>query len=365
MTKEDLKEALAVSIEQNRLNKFVRLFEAYVDIVETASAKSILQVDDSIVTIQGVTPSQISLSALAYSIRLGRLEFIKYLVEEARSSLAKVCEALATVKKTPLDVICENGQLMVLKYLLPKLDGIKPTSESEPDENQDESIFAASKQIQVRTPDQLRLLSNTYTAVQRAAEKGHSDIIKYLYTYYKATENPPLQCDITHIDEASGENCALLAAKSGNLALLEFLFYEAKADFFILNKRRESALQLAVLGSKKAPKVSYLPAVKFLCEEVGIDITYEYEETLLLVEDIKIVVYLQQELDSRGINVTKSQIEARFSARYNGTSEITRISRNTLLLQELREELSADLSSIPLVEDSLLDTPLSIWGHAL
>jgi ankyrin repeat protein len=360
MTKEDLKAAFATSIEENRLNRFVRLFEAYVDVID--SARSVLQVDDAIVTIQGVTPSQVSLSALAYSIRLGRLEFIKYLVEEARSSLAKVCEALATVKKTPLDVICENGQLVVLKYLLPKLDGIKPTSASEPDEHEDESIFAAPKQIQARTHDQLRLLNNTYTAVQRAAEKGHTEVIKYLFTYYKAAGNPPLQCDINHIDEASGENCALLAAKSGSMELLVFLFYEAKADFFILNKRRESALQLAVLGSKRAPKVSYLPVVKFLCEKVGIDITYEYEETLLLVEDRTIVAYLQQKLDSRGISVSKSQIEAKFSARYNGASETTRIGRNTILLKELRDELSADLSSIPIVEDSLLDTPLSIWA---
>mmetsp|Transcript_1665 Transcript_1665/g.3576 ORF Transcript_1665/g.3576 Transcript_1665/m.3576 type:complete len:374 (-) Transcript_1665:89-1210(-) len=358
LSRGDFKGSLAQLIEENRVKKFILMFETYVDIVETNKVKPVMKVDESVISVQGI-----ELSALAYAIRLGRLEIVRYLMEEARASLTKVCEALMIVRKTPLDVVCENGHLQLLTYLLPKLDNIKPTSASEPDEKADESLFAVTRQTQSQTYEQLRLLTSTYTAVQRACEKGHFSVVKYIYQYYNGKCVPPVQCDLNHIDETTGENCALLAAKSGNLQLLNFLYYEVEADFFILSKRRESAIQLAVVGSKKTPKNTYLPAIKFLCEDVGLDVAYEYEETLLLAEDQQIVAYLERELTKRGINTNKILLERKYTTKYNSPTEnvIPILPQEKSLLKELREELNSDLSSIQMVSTSQLDTPLE-WS---
>lgn len=349
----EFKEFLAQLIEENKAKKFILKFSTYV-LTGSQKSKPVMKVDECVITLQGVRSKQIELSALAYAIRLGRLEIVTYLIEEAGASLSRVCDSLIVIRKTPLDVLCENGHLHLLTYLLPKLDSLKARVHSEPDEKADESLFAVTRHTQSHTYEQIRLLASTYTAAHRATERGHFAIVKYLYNYYKGN-SPPQQCDVHYIDETSGENCALLAAKSGNLQLLNFLHYEAEADFFILSKRRESALQLAVVGSKKTPKISYLAAIKFLCEVVGIDVSYEYEETLLLAEDQAIVAYLERELVKRGVNTNKAVLERKYMTKYNVPSESLPPQKpGKSILNELREEMQSDLSSIQCVSRSEL-----------
>jgi len=49
--------------------------------------------------------------------------------------------------------------------------------------------------------------------------------------------------------------------------------------------------------------------VKYLVENVGIDVTYEYEETLLAVADNKIAKYLENRLRTIGIVTSKKHID--------------------------------------------------------
>jgi hypothetical protein len=346
LSKPSLKANLVQSIDEDHIISFIRLFNTYV--CQPSGQRAVMKVDEAITTVSEVRLPQLDLSALGYAIRLGRLEIARYLIEEAGASLGSVCEVLKTFNKSPLDILCENGHLPLLKYLLPMLDSIQASSADEPSAV-DESLFAVAKETKRVSLTQARLLSCTYTAVQRAADKGHYAVVKYLHSYY--ADSPPLQCDLHHIDETTGENCALLAARSGNFQLLYFLHYEAKADFFVLNKRRESAVQLAIVGSKRWPKVTYLHVIKFLYEVVGIDVAFEYEEALLVAEDPGIVAYIESQLRSRGINVAKAEVDRLYEVKRNPHVEEAKSLQLPLILAELVDS-ETSLSSILYVSES-------------
>jgi sulfur relay (sulfurtransferase) DsrC/TusE family protein len=357
MTTASLKATLTKLIEERKTHKFVRVFRAYSQGARPATC--LMKVDEYITNIQGVRLRQTQLSALAYAIRLGRVDIVRYLIEEAESSLGKVAEELLKVGKTPLDIICESGHVHMLKYLLPKLVTIKSVTSRATDSKAKRSLLSLEKQ-----PDENVSSLLHYTAVQEASQRGHFSVVKYLYTYYQDLGTPPPQeCDLHYIEENSGENCALLAAKSGCLQLLQFLHTEAHADFSLLNKRQESALQLAVVGSKRLPRVRFLPVIKFLCEDVGLNVMYEYEETLLLAEDTSIVGYLERQLASRGISVTKGSLEMKYMARHSTLAEYTKQDQEPLYKGKC-EEIHVDLSAIEPVELGQEETPVN-WSNFL
>lgn len=284
------------------------------------------------------------------------------MIDEANASLLSVYKALEIIKKTPLDLVCENGHLFLLEYLLPKIEAIKselPEDDAHKADSSNETLFATTRPTQCHTYEQIRLLSNTYTAVQRACEKGHFQIIKFIFTYYK-NATPPQDCDLHHIDESTGENCALLAAKSGNLNLIKFLHREVKADFYIISKRRESALQLAIVGSRRS-KLSFLSVIQYLCEEVRVNPTYEYEEALLLAEEKPIVTYLEMQLDRFGIKTTKLLLERKYAVKCNSPSENVKSEPYpSHILDDISQMELADISSIQMVMES--EMSISLWS---
>jgi ankyrin repeat protein len=329
LTKTQFKAKLIQLIADNKLARFKALFASC-----TVHRSGALKVDEVITSMQGA----LQFNALAYAIKLGRLEFVQYLVEEAQASLSPVSKPSSVVMKTPLDLVCENGSLPILEYLLPKIDNSKQTGTSEPDEKTEHSPSAMGT-----------------TAVQRACERGHFPLVKFIYAYYRDNPKPPKECDLHYVDEISGENCALLAAKARNLELLRYLHSEVKADFTILNKRRESALQIAIVSGKLA-KVPCLPVVRFLVEEVGLEPSYEYEETLLIAEEQAIVAYLERRLIDHGINVNKVLLELKYSVCKQGNSSVD--------LHDQRDKHVADISSISVVAESQIWTPLE-WSEVL
>mmetsp|Transcript_33022 Transcript_33022/g.58137 ORF Transcript_33022/g.58137 Transcript_33022/m.58137 type:complete len:264 (+) Transcript_33022:1393-2184(+) len=225
-------------------------------------------------------------------------EIVKYLIEEAGASLEVFRQTMALLRRTPLDVICEQGHTKLLKYMLPLLE--KTATED-------------SETIKLhQSEDQTLLFPSTYTAVQRAAEKGHTSILMYICEYYRARK-APIECDIHYVDDISGENCALLASRSGKAELIRYLHEECRANFSVVNKRGESALQLAAVGSKKNPKGSFLDCFRYLCEVVKVDVNHEHEETLLLLEDPKLISYVEKRLKLSGLSVTKSSLEQKYA----------------------------------------------------
>lgn len=336
-------------IESNNITKFKAHFALCTG--TTSKHKPMMETDEYITTQQGVTLTQISLNALAYSIRLGRLEIVRFLLEEANASLQQVHRSLTAIGKTPLDLICENGHLALLEYLLPKLEVFKPEELNDDKEEANESLFAETRNTQF-TPSEHQMFAFTHTAIQRACEKGHYAVVKHLYTYFKGAPTTPLVCDLHYRDETTGENCALLAAKSGNLKLIKFLHQEVKADFTVRNYRAESALQLALIGSRRS-NLPYLAVVRYLCEEVGVDVTYQYEEALLLTEEHVVVEYLEKLLNKHGFEASKVVLERKYALKHNNPlTEAKSEPHSSCILKALQQELESDLSSILLAEDS-------------
>ena len=296
--------SLLLAIENGKLEEVNALFHRF---MRKEAPSFVFDVDEVIITLQ-----EVPLNSLAYSFRAGQTEIAHFLLSNCSASLPKLYQTYQLIGRTPLDIACEYGFLSLVQYFLPIhiREGEKHRHSPSPHESLEEmSIFAAPKErTTLSLQVDLRVASPYQPAVHRACEHGHIDVVRYLYQQFKDKPAPP-DCDINAIDDKAGENCAFIAARSGNLPMIRFLHEECNADFHRLNRRRESAIQVAVTGAKRKPGLSYLACVKYLVETVGIDVTYAYEETLLICEDKSMVFYLENQLYLRGIIITKTKID--------------------------------------------------------
>ena len=153
-----------------------------------------------------------------------------------------------------------------------------------------------------------------------AAESGHLDLIAYLHTFMKtlasdesssnnANSQIRVQLDIQGKDHLTGENAVLMACKMGHFSVLKYLHEQAGVDVHSLNFRNETAVFLAALGSRKLKHMPFLQIIMYLNEVCGVDILYNYEETLLVCDDKKIINYLERYLKSKGILISKTRID--------------------------------------------------------
>ena len=66
-------------------------------------------------------------------------------------------------------------------------------------------------------------------------------MVKYIKEYF-IDKTPPVELDFNYINEFTGENCALIACKSGNLELIKYLYLNTDSNFHIISKRDEGAI---------------------------------------------------------------------------------------------------------------------------
>ena len=142
-----------------------------------------------------------------------------------------------------------------------------------------------------------------------ATEQGNIQFLSHIIKRFPG-KKAPKEFNIHSIDEESGENSALIACKKGNLSLIAFL-YKNKADFFLNNRCGENALTIALAGCARNKENILFQIIVYLIETVRVDITHNYEETLLLAKGRSIILYLEEKLAYRGIHATKFQIEER------------------------------------------------------
>ena len=169
----------------------------------------------------------------------------------------------------------------------------------------------------------------------------------------------PNEFDVHYQDEYSGNNSALVACKTGSLELIKFLHEQCKVDFHIFNKRKESAIQILAVWSKKKKQKKFKECFKYLIETVGVNYTYEFEETLLILDDKSIIMYLEEKLKLDGISVSKSRVDDKYSISNNRVpavidpafeAKLSKIRGNKFNFKELfkeeLEESKVDISSI-------------------
>ena len=133
---------------------------------------------------------------------------------------------------------------------------------------------------------------------------------------YFADKKPPSELDIHYIDELTGENCALISARIGNISMMRLLFEQFNADFFVKNKRNEGALQILAAASKNHFSNGYFECIVYLVETIKIDISYMYEEVLLLIDNPEAVKYFEKKLKENEILTTKIEVESFYAIKF-------------------------------------------------
>lgn len=246
------------------------------------------------------------LSLLGYAVWLGKASVYSYLVNKLHASIQEMDNIFNSLNISTLAIICEKGYVDILKQYLPEY--LKYSVE-----HNTKNDFSSTLSFSQQKP----LIDSHYssfTPVQHACMNGHISIIHFLNDYFSVLY-PPFPLDVHSIDEATGENCALISVRSGNFVMMKLLYEGAKADFHLKNFHNEGALQILAASTKNNCALQFLECVMYLVEIIKVDVSYMYEETLLLLENKIIIKYIEEKLKSIGILATKKDLESMFRIR--------------------------------------------------
>ena len=250
-------------------------------------------IDDPVIIIDKIT-----LNALGYSLVRGQTTTFIYLLKTMNASIQKMELMLEHQGLNGLDIIIEKGYVELLHYYFPLFRAAFPQKFNCFEDSETSCSFPNS-----------RILRKTPLHV--ALEKDFFDIVKFLAVAFKDSHAPE-KYNIHQINEYTGENSALIACKRCSLRMIKFLRETCSADFKIKNKRNESALHLAAFGSK-TNKTEGFEVIKYLVEEIKVDVSFQYEEILLILNDSEILEYIEQQLLKIGILCTKDEVEKKYS----------------------------------------------------
>ena len=279
---------------------------------------------------------------LCYAFWLGKCQVFSYLLNLVHCSISVMEEIFYDAKYDPMMILCEKGFIEVFKVYLPLY---LKNLQSKKLILKDKSITISFSNNPVANEGQ-----STFTPIQVACIRNHINIIHFVNEYFSNIV-PPNDLDVHFKDEMTGENCALLAVRTGNFVMIKLLYESAKADFHIKNHYKEGALQILAASAKFNYSLQYIECVMYLVEVVRIDITYMHEETLLLLESNILIKYLEEKLKGLGIMVSKVELESIYRIksykRLDETKEKTNIVGDT-------QEISA---IVPSSAASHFDTP--------
>lgn len=237
-------------------------------------------------------------NALTYGFFIGSPKVFKFLRDKG-ASYDGFIKKLEKLRIDPIYYICEHGYLEFLNYYLPMfLD-----KDIEGEEKSDTLVLDSEDRKSVY---------KFYTPIQKACEKGNSAIVLALHKFFQNKTKVPIMFDLEKPCEKRGENCAMIACRFGHYTLAKALYKVCKCDFFKYNFFGENALVVCVSGLKHRKSYTYFDCISFLIETVKIDVTYMYEEILLLLEDEELVIYYENKLSKAGVKVQKQDVEAKY-----------------------------------------------------
>lgn len=270
-------------------------------------------------------------SALGLAIVISDIVLVKYLHKVLNASFAVLEEQLQLQNIELIELVILNFNSGIVNYYLPIYLQHLDHKESV---NLDHTLNFAS--ICVPNP------KKRIHPMRFAVEHNEIRFIKFIASKFRL-KNTPECFDIHSVDEETGENCALVASRTGNLQMVEFL-HRMKCDFKRVNKSGETAINLCLVPSCRIPgNISILP---YLVEVVGLDISENYEETLMLCRNQLLVEYIEGKLRNRGIYVTKHGIEAKY--------------QNSFSLANICQDSPGKISSVPSLISSISYQDMSI-----
>ena len=242
-----------------------------------------------------------TVTLLGFSLIFGRSDIFSYLLEDLASNFDLMEELFSNSGTTGLSIICSNNYLSILQIYLPLfLKKLKIGS-----------VFKRnlkSTLVLDQSEELNQKLSNPYTPIQLACQNGHISIINYFKSYFSEFQLIPSEVDLHYIEPVTGNNCALIACQENNFLMIKFLFSQCGADFEIINNFNENAINVLAVGSAKNP-VETLYCLQFLIEKVKIDPAFNFQESLLMLEEDKSIKYLEGILNRIGIKSKKSDFE--------------------------------------------------------
>ena len=244
---------------------------------------------------------------LGYSLTKGGLDTFKYIHRSLNADLNTMENQFEAQGLNGLSIICERNFLQLFEYYAPLYFIMKKTTKTvrknlketiEFDEKYDKLISA------IDNPKDC-----SYTPIQRACLHGHIGMVGSAVELSKKMETVPLELDVHYVDETTGDNCALIACKTGNYSMIKFLHANYDAKFSVLNKSQENALQVLAASARLKHLSEFLQCFIYLVDKVGIDFTHNYQETMLLLEYEKVLTFFTSKLASVGITANKSELE--------------------------------------------------------
>lgn len=231
----------------------------------------------------------LTLNCLSFCLIIGSSRCFKLLIKLG-SSLNRMEKILLMQQIDPMRVISAKGYTKIMKLYLPKY---LANQQQNPDETHNKNSEEAEwQELYIHTATRLLMLPFVY----------------YVYKTFENKVDVPEEFNIHSKRGFLGENCALIACRKGSLPLIKLLYEFCHADFSVKNAVGENAIIVCLRGFSEIKTEGFFNCVVYLVETVGIDVLYRYEEILSLAEDEKTVKFLEQKLESKGINQMKKNL---------------------------------------------------------
>lgn len=278
--------------EPSHLKELISLYEFY------SEQKSHEFIDERI-----IKGKKRYFSLLGYAVWSGSYKCYKNLINNHHASFYLMEQSLEKEGLDPLNRICERGYLVLLKIFYP-----------EHCEYEKYKKYAQDSSCVINSLQSMQSFVQIFTPIQLAVFKNHLSIVNYFSEYYHE-DKPPKNVDLHHVDEFTGENCALVACRTGNFPMVMMLYEKYQANFHLKNKRNESVFQIIAAESKNNCGFSYLECLMYITNIIKVDITYMYEETLLILENRLCIKFIEEKLKERGIITNKKEVESLFHTK--------------------------------------------------
>ena len=242
---------------------------------------------------------EIKLNPLAYALYKGKSKSFIHLHKYCNASLSEMESLLTMQGFSPLLLSCKHGNLELFSYYL---------------EQYTQSNFfnkPVKQSIIIKDSNHIDAEILVTSAVHLLCEYNYLHILAYLHKYIQSLPEIPNEFNIESINEQTGENCALVACRNGNYILIKFL-HSIHANFHQKNKLGENAIQVLCSSNRKRKIKEVYECFTYLILSAGVDITYNYEETFLLIDDVRLANLLENQLAEKGIFIKKEEIEKKY-----------------------------------------------------
>ena len=233
---------------------------------------------------------------LSLALVRGSVKCFVMMHKELKASIEKMEALMISQGVYPLYIVSQQGNLKLFKYYVKKTK-IDFTSKNQ-------GLFESPCESKISK------LQNKlcYNSVQLLCDNGYVHILSHVLQSLKSCNPGEYEFDIEQVDDTNGENCALIACRRGNYVLIKFL-QDNSANFNKKNCKGENALQILCSSHRKRPLKEFYECFFLLLNLKFVDYLYNYEETLLLIDDQTILAKFEGKLKEAGIFTSKKDIE--------------------------------------------------------